>query len=184
MGAWSGATDGWEKDVDTFATTYGGLGYAGVYHAEGLNGWTGPTGFLYNDLRAPMSPGESKTWAPLCVWGDPDYTGEVLPFSMEPDFDHPPPPDRRYLLELLARPAGVEGGPPVGTVWELSLERLLTLYLPLYLTNNGLTGYQFAFTVTATPEPTTIAALALATLFLRRRVGRRFRVGWASRPPM
>jgi len=169
LGAWSGATDGWEKDVDTFATTYGGLGYAGVYHAEGLNGWTGPTGFLYNDLRAPMSPGESKTWAPLCVWGDLTYTGEVLPFSMEADPAYPPPADRRYLLELLARPDGVEGGPPVGTVWELSLERLLTLYLPLYVTNNGLTGYQFAFTMTAVPEPATMAALALATLFLRRR---------------
>jgi hypothetical protein len=169
MGAWSGATDGWEKDVDTFAITNGGIGYAGVYHAEGINGWTGPTGFLYNDLRAPMAPGESKTWGPLCVWGDPEYVGEVLPFSMEPDPDYPPPANRRYLLELLQRPANVEGGPPVGTVWELSLDRLLTLYLPYYTTNNGLTGYQFAFTITATPEPATMAMVALAALFARRR---------------
>lgn len=170
MGVWSDATDGWDKDVDTLALTSGGLGYAGVYHAAGVDGWTGPTGFLFNDLRAPLAPGESKTWAPLYVWGDLTYQGDVLPFSMEADPDVPPPPDRQYLLELLARPDGVEGGPPVGTVWELSLERLLTLYLPLYLTDDGLTGYQFAFTITATPEPTTMAGLALATLFFRRRV--------------
>ena len=59
-----------------------------------------------------------------------------------------PPSDRHYLLELVNIPAGITGAPAVGTVWELSLEEPFTLELPTYRTNDGLTGYEFSFTVT------------------------------------
>jgi predicted CXXCH cytochrome family protein len=65
-----------------------------------------------------------------------------------------PPSNRQYLLELLRVPAGVTGVPAVGTVWVLPLVGQLTLYLPTYRATDGLTGYQFAFTVTeAAPSP-------------------------------
>ena len=87
---------------------------------------------------------------------------------MEPDADNPPPTDRHYMLELLQVPDGVVGAPPEGTVWPLPLDRLFTLVLPAYRTDDGRTGYRFAYTVTAVPEPATMTALALTALFLRR----------------
>jgi hypothetical protein len=169
MGAWSGATDGWDLDLDTELVTYGAPGYAGVYHEKYVNGWVGPTGFLFNDLRAPLDPNESKTWDSLYVWADPTYSGELMPFSMEADDANPPPVDRAYLLELLAVPDGVIGAPPVGTVWQLPLNELVTIFVPTWRSFNGLDSYRFAFTVTATPEPGTLIALAAMALFCRRR---------------
>ena len=58
-----------------------------------------------------------------------------------------PPSDRRYFLELVAVPL-VAGAPPVGTVWEIPVGSLFTLELPTYRTEEGLEGYQFAFTMT------------------------------------
>jgi predicted CXXCH cytochrome family protein len=59
-----------------------------------------------------------------------------------------PPLDRQYLLEVISVPEGVVGGPPVGYVWELSPTTQSWIQLPNYRTDNGLEGYQFAFTVT------------------------------------
>jgi len=169
MSVWSDASDDFDRKYDTQTDTEGAPGYAGVYHGGHEVGWSGPTGFYFNDFRAPLAPDESKTWTPICVWADPTYGGEQMAFSMEADADNPPPADRHYLLELLTVPDGVIGAPPEGTVWPLSLDRLFTLVLPAYRTDDGLTGYQFAYTVTAVPEPE--AALLLALLFLlpRRR---------------
>ena len=91
-------------------------------------------------------------------------------FSLVSDSLYPPPRDRRYLLELLQVPEGLEGSPPEGTVWELPLDELFTLKLPTHRTTNGLEGYQFALTFTAVvPEPGTFALLAVGvTPFLLR----------------
>jgi len=56
--------------------------------------------------------------------------------------------DRNYLLELVTVPDGVTGAPAVGTVWELPTDALFTVELPTYQTTEGLTGYEFSFTVT------------------------------------
>ena len=66
----------------------------------------------------------------------------------------PPPSNRQYLLELLSVPDGVTGAPLVGTVWNLPSYGTYTLWLPTYRTTDGLTGYEFAFTITeAQPDP-------------------------------
>ena len=44
-------------------------------------------------------------------------------------------------------PDGVTGAPPVGTVWEVPPDALFTVELPTHRTTDGLTGYEFSFTV-------------------------------------
>ncbi|UCE59305.1 MAG: hypothetical protein JSU63_17910 [Phycisphaerales bacterium] len=116
--------------------------------------WLGATGFYDDDLRTPLDRNECKTWAPICVWATVLYYPETMPVTFQASTSAVPPADRRYLLELLSVPGGVSGAPAEGTVWELPLEDQLTLELPTYRTSDGLTGYQFAFTITeAEPGP-------------------------------
>ncbi len=129
------------------------------------------TGFWQSDIRAPLAPAESKTWSPIYLWADPSYAGgDVMHFAMEADQGYAPPKDRPYTLELLAVPVGVQGAPPVGTQWAVPLNDTLVLTLPTYRTDNGLTGYQFGFTVGAQmPEPASLAVLVLVLGTTRRR---------------
>lgn len=168
LGVRSDATDGYDEDYDWPLWPKDAPGYVSVWHEEGVGGWDGRTGFFFDDVRAVPGPDEAKTWASIYVWADVTYTGDVMPFSLEPDGAEPPPLDRQYLLELLAVPDGVSGAPPVGTVWVLPYE-LFTLMLPAWPTDNGLTGYQFAFTMTAVPEPTSLLFVAVGTLLVTAR---------------
>ncbi len=129
------------------------MGYAGVYHEADVDGWDGPTAFYLADLRAPLAWDESMTWSRLYLWADVEYGGEEMPFAMEVDEFYPPPADREYLLELVAVPDQVVGAPEVGTVWTLSLDELFFILLPVHLAYDGLTGYEFAFTITASTNP-------------------------------
>lgn len=146
----------------------GGLGYAGVYHETGVDGWSGPTGMYYNDWRAVLTPDVAKVWVPIYVWADLTYPGDQMAFSIEPDYGWPPPKTGSYTLELLAVPFGIEGAPPVGTVWSVPTDRLLTLVLPAYPTDKGEDGYKFALSMTLTPEPAAALALVLLALCARR----------------
>ncbi len=171
LSAWSGATDGYDADLDVLAYIGDGPGFAGVYHVNDVAGWTGPTGFYYNDYRAPLAPDESKTWAPIYVWASESYTDPLMYFSLEADGPPFPPRERKYSLQLTAVPEGLGGAPPVGTSWALLAEgSLFTLELPTWATSDGLTGYQFSFTMTAVlPEPATALTCAAALLLRRRR---------------
>jgi hypothetical protein len=153
MGAWSGASDDYDPPNDTELITTGSIGYAGVYHEKGVDGWTAPSMFLFNDIRSPLAPDEGRTWSPICVWADLSYTSEQMAFSMEADAATPPLPNRRDMLELIAVPEGVVGAPLVGSEWALPRDELFTLVLPAYLTDKGLTGFRFAFSVYPVPEP-------------------------------
>ncbi|MFH1748600.1 MAG: hypothetical protein ABIG44_16315, partial [Planctomycetota bacterium] len=164
LAAWSGATDDWDKnwDVTDHITA---PGYAAVYHAYDPPEWTGPTDFYRIDYRAPMSPGETKTWAPIHLWADAEqyYEGDKMYLSMMADVNFLPPANWRYVLELTYVPEGVEDAPEVGKTWELALDRTLTVEVPTFYAENGLDGYQFAFTVEAIPEPATLAGLLMGT---------------------
>ncbi len=153
MGVWSDATDGWDADWDEQLGMSGSWGYAGVYHEEGVGGWEGPTGYWKVDARATLAPDESKTWTGIYVWADPMYEGHDMYFSMQPHDELPPVANRTYELELVAIPEGVTGAPSVGTIWTLSLYDLMTLTLPTYTSVDGLTGYEFAFTISAEFDP-------------------------------
>jgi hypothetical protein len=125
-----------------------GQGAFAVYHEHDPNTWSGPTDFYVADFRAYMSPTESKTWAPMYLWADPNaYTLPTMSLSIEPATDAKPPTDRVYSLELLHVPPGVTGAPPVGTVWEFPGTFLFTVEVPTFKTNDGLEGYQFALKV-------------------------------------
>lgn len=130
----------------------GGIGYAVVYHEEGVDGWDGPSGMWGVDIRAPLAPDEGMTWTRLFVWADLTYFDDEMPLALEADDTLGlPPPERAYLLELIAVPAEITGAPPVGTTWLLpetpGIEFQVTL--PTYMTGNGLAGYEFAFSMTA-----------------------------------
>ena len=171
LGVWSGATNGFDFGWDIGLNPTGGPGYAAVYHVKGEEDWEGPTGFYSSDIRGGLAPDQGTTFAPIYVWADRQNPVETMYFSLEPGGPPLPPTDRRYILQLLAVPAGVVGAPEVGTSWTLP-DELFTLALPGFATDDGLTGYQFSFAITPTiPEPSTIGPLA-ACLFLRRRVRR------------
>jgi len=153
-----------------------GEGFAGVYHEYNPSVWKGDTGFYKGDARSSIAEDESKTWEQLFVWAHPSYTGgSSMYFSMKSDNSFPPPEDRDYLLELVSVPGGITGAPAVGTVWEVPLGgEILVLELPTFLTTDGLAGYEFAFTMTAVPEPTAfgLVAVGMVPLLLRPRKGR------------
>jgi hypothetical protein len=173
LGVWSGATDQWDYDLDMRLDPTGASGYAGTYHVKGEGDWEGASGFYAADIRAGVAPNEGKTFAPIYVWADAANPGTVMYFSMEPGGSAVPPPDRLYILQLLAVPAGVTGAPAVGTSWLLPADSF-TLELPAWATDDGLTGYQFGFTITPTmPEPATLSLLAAAALLARRRAAQR-----------
>ena len=92
-------------------------------------------------------------------------------FSLQADGPPYPPRERKYSVRLTAVPEGLSGQPPVGSAWALPGDgSLFTLELPTWSTSDGLTGYQFEFTMTAVlPEPATGPACALALLLRRRR---------------
>lgn len=144
LGIWSDATDGYDADFDVPAVHCIGSGNAMTYHINGQNGWTGPTNFYVVDARAPLTPQESKTFAPIYVWVGPTYTNPTMTLEVEADDVLIPPADRTYTLELLYVPPGITGAPPVHTVWPLSLTAPFQLTLPAWPTDDGLTGYQFA----------------------------------------
>lgn len=140
---------------------------AGSYHA--VDEWGDQAGFYRYDFRAPLELGQTKTWM-LYVWGIPgDAVSDFgATWAWSPlDYD----PFVQSRLELVQKPTGVTGGPELGTVWTTPPSQFA---LPLYTTNDGLTGYGFKFTLTMVPEPSSLFALGLAAsglggFVLRRR---------------
>ncbi len=74
-------------------------------------------------------------------------------------------------------PSGISGAPPVGTTWEVPLDELFVITVPTYRwfpdgPDDPVDphGYQFSFTVTATPEPAGLVLFGTIMLAgLRRR---------------
>lgn len=147
----------------------GGTWYVGSYHTAGTGGWT-DTGFLGVDQRSPLLPGETKIWW-VYIWGSPEGP---FPYEYSTRWGWSDPYNRdtsvATAFELVQKPDGITGGPAVGTVWN---EPMGELMLPWYGTSDGLTGYQFSFSLTLVPEPSSLLALsggiAFSGLSLRRR---------------
>lgn len=147
----------------------GGTWYVGSYHTADADGWT-DTGFLGVDQRAPLLPGEIKIWW-VYIWGSPEGP---FPYEYSTRWGWSDPYNRDMSVatafELFQKPAGITGGPAIGTVWN---EPMGELMLPSYGTSDGLTGYRFRFSLTLVPEPSTLLSLsggtALWGLGLRRR---------------
>jgi len=139
----------------------------GSYHVAGMDGWDGSTGFYYEDVGAYMQPGETKTWL-LYIWAVPTAAPSDLTLRWGSGMYSDPSVSAQ--LECVQKPAGVVGGPSVGTIWTSPP----TMTLPFYTTSNGLTGYEYKFTLSMVPEHSSILALVgglagLGGFVLRRR---------------
>ncbi len=144
----------------------GYLGYAAVFHENDPPDWEGPSGYYSADNRKPPLPHESKTFAPITLWATNGHESKTMSMAIEADAYFTPPADRRYLLELLFVPEGISGAPQIGTVWEVPRDKLFVVTVPTYRWMpdgaNDPHGYQFAFTISAVPEP----ASGLGLLFV------------------
>ena len=172
MGVWSDATDGYDEYWD-FLINPGALGYAGVFHANIPSEWDGPTGYYASDNRKLPLPDESKIFSPVTLWATSEYEPDTMSLAIEADVNFAPPAERNYLLELLAVPDGISGAPEVGTVWPVPLDQTLVVTVPTYRWAPDSTedphGYQFAFTITAVPEPASVFGLILAAVLMPAR---------------
>lgn len=166
LGTQQGSVDGFDTN-DLLSTVNAPNWYMATYHANSVDDWGGATGFYVRDLKAPLNPGETKTW-PLFIWAAPSSTVSDLHVTW--GWYGGPTAAVSATLELLQKPTGVTGGPSIGSMWTSPPSNFV---LPYYATPNGLTGYQFRLTLTAVPEPSSILALAggiagLGGLALRR----------------
>lgn len=100
--------------------------------------------------------GESETWL-FYVWGTLGMHADNGIVSGWNWWGGPPPPQASARLELLHKPDGIIDGPAVATLWTTPPT---VLKLPNYNSSDGLTGYQFRFTLTLVPKPPSILALA------------------------
>ncbi|HPP76121.1 MAG TPA: PEP-CTERM sorting domain-containing protein [Armatimonadota bacterium] len=165
--AQAGSLDGFDA-TDHIAVPYEGWN-GGVYHVQGQDGWLGETGFYSIDYRSPLMPGETKSWT-FYIWALPGTAASDM--RLVGGFSNHDVPNLHIVLEYIQKPAGVTGGPAVGTTW--TYPEIVNVLLPFYSTSDGLTGHGFRLTLTAVPEPSSILALAggiagLGGLVLRRR---------------
>jgi hypothetical protein len=152
MGTWSGAVDAYDS-ADAVIPTTGNDGYVGIWHEQAALGWTGPTGFYGYDMRAPMNPGEQKTWSRLYLWADPSYTGATMSLAVSANVFQMPPAGWQYTLELVGVPKDIYYPPGAPHAWAVPLDRELRVPVLTYATTSPLDAYEFRFTVNAVPEP-------------------------------
>ena len=152
MGADRYALDGLDsRDLAVFVSPKGWM--AGAYKVSGQDGWDGDTGFWSSDIRAPLLPGQVKTWM-LYIWAPPGATPSSSWLGWGADIEDPNVIPR---LEYVQRPQGVVGGPALGTVWTTPPG----LFLPPYSTPDGTGGHGFRFSLSMIPEPSPLAAVSL-----------------------
>ena len=148
--------------------------YCGVYHEQGVDGWTGSNGFYSQDMRAALgtTPGSSKTWRIYywnyinspANWIDTDFTWHFGTTGYET-----PSNNIEYKLTFVRLPVGItqwnppspRGTPTLGETIILNNHTEGSWLLRTYRTDNGLHGYIFDLTATVVPEPSSIVALVL-----------------------
>jgi len=159
FGADTSSLDGY--DANDGLVVPGPTAYCATYHANtnDADGWTGPAGFYRWDFIAPLSsvPGSSYTWR-FYVWADPTAFGAQI--HMDVGFLVPASSGVVGSLTLVGRPASINSGPAIGTVWDVNGSAVQPVFLPMFKSADGRDGYIFDLTTTVIPEPSSLAALA------------------------
>ena len=156
-----------------------------VYNEQGVDGWTGYSGFFSSDIRSPleMIPGASKSWR-MYYWNNanapPDWTNTDLTWVFGSGGLSLPPDSIEYKLTFLRLPVGMEewdppsyASPALGETVLLNEPSEGNWVLWTYRTENGLDGYVFELTATVIPEPSSLivvgAGLLPIALAMRKR---------------
>jgi hypothetical protein len=173
VGVYPDSIDG--SDANDYLAGSGAKVFCGTYHAHDPDSWSGPTGMYAYDRRAPVphTIEAHRTWTVYC-WADPSLPSDLTYISFTWLCARTAPAWLSVTLRLAAKPAGVTGGPAVGTMWNLSAQSDAGVQLPVFRTSDGREGYVFDFTATVIPEPSSLLAI-LASLggfgmLLRRRI--------------
>ncbi|MCE5313660.1 MAG: PEP-CTERM sorting domain-containing protein [Armatimonadota bacterium] len=133
-----------------------------TYYEQGVDGWTGKTGFYRTDVRSPLvaQTENTKTWL-FYFWGGPSLTDSDMYLAWGYNSDYRPDfQNIVYTLKYVRPAVGItEGYVDVGTTICLNHHGQGAWKFPTYTTTNGLDGYMFEFTATVIPEPASILAL-------------------------
>ena len=160
VGVFPEATDGFDGE-QLIASWDIPTTYAAVFHDEGVGGWNGDVGFYLDDYVGPLPPGQTKTWQ-IYVWSTSDMPADhdVTHLVMNRTDNIALTSDFFFDFKLISKPESVSGGPDIGTIWNLdSPISEVELLLPTYRTDDRLSGYQFEFSATPIPEPSSLLAL-------------------------
>ena len=104
FGCRSGSLDSFDSTDWLASPAYGWE--AGAYHVNGQDGWDGSTGFYADDIRAPLTVGQTKTWM-IYFWAVPGASPGDRSFSWS---GTPLPANIMVQLEYVQKPEGVPEG--------------------------------------------------------------------------
>jgi hypothetical protein len=182
---WAGS-DGYDLGLDYRAQPDAATPVAYyVRHVQGPE-WSGPSGWYMADVRAPLLPGETKTWDEIYVWvWGAGYAWSEVRLRIRPTADpsYHPPADWRYTLCLDHVPSSVSYSGP--WEWDIDPAGETWVVLPVYLGMAGTDGYRMHFSVTAIPEPSSLVAAGLGLMMVGlglRRARRQRRLGEGGQP--
>lgn len=166
LGTSLGASDGYDSSDRPMDSS--GHMHTAIYHASGVDGWDGPTGFYAVDMRSPLetASGSTKTWR-MYLWGDlslnPQWT-DIGTSWFGSGVSADAFQQIQYRLTYVRSAVGIADERvgmsmvlndwPDGSSW----------WFPAYRTDNGLNGYVLDLTATAVPEPSSLAVLGIGML--------------------
>jgi len=159
IGAKPGCQDGYDGQ-----TPVNVQGLAGIEMLHYRSAWAGPTGFFMVDYESPIPPGGSKTWPDICLWSQ-NYTPRLGDrATIVYGADGPGVPHGWWgHLVLDYVPAYLDWTGPMDR-W-LALDGACRFILPVPITTDPYDLNQVTrmhLDVYTTPEPSSLAALALA----------------------
>lgn len=140
-------------DVAT-APNYPSQTHLAIYKRRGMDDWSTDVTFLSQDARLSLQAGQADVVNDIYYRTGVMSTTEILKFGINASVPH----GTIYALRLKQIPNGVSYIGP--TEWGPNYSG--TINLPVYMTDNPLTGYKFQVEIAAplVPEPSTNAVSA------------------------
>ncbi|MHB9036321.1 MAG: hypothetical protein ACYC64_06615 [Armatimonadota bacterium] len=135
------ATNGFDFEHPWAGSTPDGV-LIGIHNTNGVDGWSGNTGFYVDDYRPTPTQGNTITISNIYVWANVGVASQ----NMHLYLDSAPRigTDATCKLSLVSVPSGVTYNGP--TEWSLPHGDIV---LPFYSTSDGMTSYKFKIEITA-----------------------------------